>query len=351
MDEIEGLLAAIEGEVRAALPESIDAEWAASNLDGLDARPYGLDSLLRPLRALAGRGGKRWRPLLMVLSSRAFGGSDEAALKLCPLVELPHTGSLVLDDIEDGAATRRGGPAAHIEYGLDVAINSGCAAYFLPLSRLEGIADHETRARLYGSYGRAMRRLHAGQALDIAWHKAPECLPSREDHALMCRLKTGAMARLAAEAGAILAFGARGTHEEAALLARCAEDLGVGFQALDDAANLARGNPGKARGDDVVEGKKSLPLIIACEREPALRPRLAGLMARAAIEGPLSAAVGEFIGLVEGTGAVAEAERVGAELTERSFEGIDEVCRGKPEAERLSRALRGLVHAKGRANG
>ena len=322
---------------------------AAANLDALEKCPYGLESLVSPLRDLANRGGKRWRPLLLVLASRAFGGNDVLAIRLCPLVELPHTGSLVLDDIEDGAVTRRGGPAAHMEHGLDVAINAGCAAYFLPLVRIEAIANVEARASLYAAYGRAMRRLHAGQALDISWHRSPNALPSREDHALMCRLKTGAMARLAAETGAILAFEVQGRssnrREDAESLARFAEDLGVGFQALDDVANLASGNPGKARGDDVVEGKKSLPLIIACEREPSLRPRLAQLMGRAAQEGPSSRAVSEFIALIEATGAIEEAERVGAELLKRSLDGIAAICRCEPGADSLARALRSILGA------
>ncbi len=77
------------------------------------------------------RGGKRWRPMMMLLFCELESGGQDV-LPLTPLVELPHNGSLMIDDIEDGADLRRGKEAVHITYGIDMAINSGNFLYFLP---------------------------------------------------------------------------------------------------------------------------------------------------------------------------------------------------------------------------
>jgi octaprenyl-diphosphate synthase len=116
-----------------------------------------------------------------------------------------------------------------------------------------------------------MRALHLGQSLDIAWHKSWEILPSIDDYYTMCALKTGVLARFAARAGYLSAFyggGSNDTNSDLAF-ARAAEKLGVGFQILDDVKNLTEGVQGKKRGDDVVEGKKSLPVLLYLHGAPA----------------------------------------------------------------------------------
>jgi octaprenyl-diphosphate synthase len=111
-----------------------------------------------------------------------------------------------------------------------------------------------------------MRALHLGQSLDIAWHRDWKTLPSIDDYYTMCSLKTGVLARFAANIGIIAAANAAGRpysgKHSLAALAKAAERMGVGFQILDDVKNLTEGVPGKKRGDDIVEGKKSLPLLL-----------------------------------------------------------------------------------------
>jgi octaprenyl-diphosphate synthase len=229
--------------------------------------------LLPPISDLIERGGKRWRPLLMTLVCEASGGAD-AALPLVPLVEFSHNASLIHDDIEDNSTERRGKPALHLLYGADTAINTGSFLYFFAASCIEAWdAPAERKALVYRLWSGYMRRLHQGQAMDIAWHRDACLIPTRADYDTMCRLKTGVLARFAAVLGAALASPAkvsdttdqsdtdqsdtRGGPE-----ALAAESLGVGFQILDDVKNLTTGNPGKKRGDDIVEGKKSLPILL-----------------------------------------------------------------------------------------
>jgi len=105
--------------------------------------------------------------------------------------------------------------------------------------------------------------------MDIAWHRDPVYYPSIKDYMLMCSLKTGYLARFAAllgvEAARIALNKSTSTEIDedlAALLGMAAQKLGVGFQILDDVKNLGEGIRGKKRGDDLVEGKKSLPVLL-----------------------------------------------------------------------------------------
>ncbi len=102
-----------------------------------------------------------------------------------------------------------------------------------------------------------------GQGLDIQWHNNHECFPLVDEYLQMCRYKTGSLARMAAEIG----VAAGGGSDDRALEMGCAcEEMGVGFQILDDVVNLTTGNPGKKRGDDIVEGKKVFLLYCSVKR-------------------------------------------------------------------------------------
>lgn len=332
------ILAGIEGELRSVLPEMPDEVWFGRFFGESGASPR--EELRRALNApaldLIRRGGKRWRPLLLVLAARAFGRAD-GALSLSPLVEIAHNGTLIVDDIEDGADERRGGPAIHLLHGLDVAVNAGNLLYFLPLALIDELAlGVETKLELYARYGLHMRRLHLGQATDILWHRHHGFVPDRASYLSMCALKTGVLARAAAEFGA-LAAGA--PADVVGRLGSIFERAGVAFQVLDDLRNLTTGNPGKRRGDDIVEGKKSLPVILACESRPELLGRLAGLFDAAASGGPSSPAVEEAIGLIAETGALAEAKHLASTMLGEVSRELEAVIPPTPEG----RLLAGLV--------
>ena len=106
----------------------------------------------------------------MVLCCELAGGEAEEALPLAPVVEFPHNGSLIVDDIEDSSDLRRGEPAVHKIYGEDMSINTGNLLYFLPTFLIdESDFSDELKLRLYRYYTVNLRRLHFGQGLDIQW--------------------------------------------------------------------------------------------------------------------------------------------------------------------------------------
>jgi octaprenyl-diphosphate synthase len=307
----------IEAVFRAWLPEAPDAAWG-NRVFSLSPEPL-TPELMRPLTVpgydLIQRGGKRWRPLLMTLVCESMGGG-ERALPLTPLVEFPHNASLIHDDIEDNSDERRGQPATHIRYGVDTAINSGAFLYFLPLACVAAWdATPEQKDTVYRLWGESMRRLHLGQSIDINWHRDPACVPSIEEYDLMCRLKTGSLAQLAVTLGLVAALPS--TEKRVALIKKwgqAAEKLGMGFQILDDVKNLTTGNQGKKRGDDVVEGKKSLPVLLYLRGRPEQSEWLGYCFAEARKAGPAAPQVEELIRELIASGVIAKAEARGKAL-------------------------------------
>ena len=307
----------IETVLASWLPPAVGAEWMASSFSALpDAvRPSHVVPLAEPCRDLLSRGGKRWRPLLAVRACELAGGADRA-YALTPVVEFAHTASLIHDDIEDGADERRGKPACHLLYGEDTAINAASWLYFHAHAVIDAYpASDALKLELYRVLSRELRRLHLGQAMDIRWHRESSLVPVRSEYEAMVTLKTGTLSRLAASLG-MLAGGADAASVDS--LAELSARVGVGFQILDDVRNLTTGNPGKKRGDDVVEGKKSLPVIMHLERSPRDLEALAAAFARARAEGIESPAVETAISLLSSSGAVDAARDYGVQLIERS---------------------------------
>ncbi len=312
LDKIEAVLAE-------KLPAFFSDKWRKAFFGELPAAVADtfISNLTSPCRSLMLLGGKRWRPLLQVLCSELVSNA-EPLYDLVPLVEFVHTASLIHDDIEDGSEIRRGEPAAYIAYGTDFAINSGSWLYFAAAECIQNSElSSEEKNILYGIFFTELRRLHAGQAMDIYWHKNKDIIPSEDEYLAMTSLKTGTLASLAAKTGVI---SGRGSEEDAVFMGKAAASIGIGFQILDDVINLTTGNRGKKRGDDVVEGKKSLPLILHLKDKPGDLDKILSCFARAEKEGINSPAVEEFIEILSSSDAVSTAYK-------RSRALINDTCR------------------------
>ncbi|MCK9170203.1 MAG: polyprenyl synthetase family protein [Treponema sp.] len=337
-------LAAVEKALNEALPLQINMQWKRNSFGNVsfDVKDSHLKCLTEPCKELLNLGGKRWRPLLLVLcaeNARAKYGdksllSADETYNITPLVEFVHTASLIHDDIEDSSDTRRGKPAAYLTYGLDTALNAASWLYFeAPVCVDRLAAGQSSKEKFYELYAKELRRLHLGQAMDIYWHRKPELFPAISEYTAMVRCKTGTLASLAVQAG-ILAGG--GTDTEAEQAGIIAAEIGEGFQVLDDVQNLTTGNPGKKRGDDIVEGKKSLPVLFHIKSHPDDRQLIASCFAQAHKEGITSAAVEQCIALLTESGAVEEAFLYGKKLIKESSRRLaglyDESCSGEAAA-------------------
>ena len=219
----------------------------------------------RPIWDLLDRGGKRWRPALMMLVAEALGGKAKAR-KIADFAVIPevvHNGTLMVDDIEDSSDLRRGKPCVHIVYGTDVAINAGNAMYYIPLVLLlrnKKLIGDKAALKAYDIYAQEMINISYGQGMDIYWHQGKVSRITEAQFLQMCSYKTGTLARMAAKLGAAL-VGAGEKQIDAA--GKFAEAIGVAFQIQDDILNLEgkERKYGKEIGGDISEGKRTLIVL------------------------------------------------------------------------------------------
>ncbi len=310
----------IEKALNSALNMNYDSEWKLATFGNLSdsVKRAHIQNLIEPNKNLIDLGGKRWRPLFLILCYEFAANKnqnhlpEDLAYKLTSLVEFAHTASLIHDDIEDSADFRRGQPAAHIKYGIDTATNCADWLYFqstVCIDRMELLP--ETKLSLYQIYSKEMRRLLLGQAMDINWHRQKDFFPTIDAYNSMVKCKTGTLASLACQVGLI----AGGDNlETASRFGEVAANIGIGFQIIDDILNLTKGNPGKKRGDDIVEGKKSLPILLHIKKYPEDKKQLSLLMEKAAKEGIESPAIEECIQLLQKSGCIQDAQNLGIQL-------------------------------------
>lgn len=217
---------------------------------GPDAVPPRLwaSALIDPAQTFLARPGKAFRARLVELGWAFADGIGPCPAGLIALVELLHAGSLIVDDIQDGSALRRGEPTLHRTHGMPLALNTGNWMYFAALGLIDGLAcPPAPQGRLYREAVRMMTRCHHGQALDISVHIG--LLAHHEVAGVVettTRLKTGALMGWAAGSAAITA-GADDNRVHA--ITRFGESLGMALQMLDDLSGLV--NP--ARRDKGLE--------------------------------------------------------------------------------------------------
>lgn len=355
--DFSAILEKIKNALVSSLPLTPTNGWQEKSFGTLPeaVKKEHLSALITPCRSLLDLGGKRWRPLLLVLMAELVRSSSEkksyensAALseddtyKITPLVEFVHTASLIHDDIEDCADMRRGKPAAHITYGLDQALNAASWLYFEAAACLETLPlSKAAKSEYYLLYTNELRRLHLGQAMDISWHNHPDFFPSADEYFAMTKCKTGTLSSLAAQTG-VLAGG--GDRNLSAIAGSIAAEIGIGFQILDDVQNLTTGNPGKKRGDDIVEGKKSLPVLLHTEKFPDDKKTISGFFNSARKNGISDGSVEKCISLLSGSGSIQAAKEKGILLiTEKSFQ-LAEICgKENPAAEPIKKLFSQLA--------
>lgn len=320
-NEFSERLERIEKALNKAINLNITEQWKSATFNSLPAAATDnyIQALISPCKNLIDLGGKRWRPLLLILCYELAASksknpllSEDQVYDLVSLVEFVHTASLICDDIEDSADYRRGKPAAHIQFGIDNAVNSAAWLFLqapVCLERMEISA--ELKYKLSSLCFTEARKLHLGQTMDIMWHKEKDLFPSDDEYKAMVKCKTGTLASLAAQLG-FIAGGE--SFEKAQEYGEIAANLGIGFQIIDDVINLTTGNPGKKRGDDIVEGKKSLPVLIHIKNHPEDKNKISEFMTQAEKEGINSPSVENCITLLNTSDCIKQAAAEGKKL-------------------------------------
>ncbi len=215
-------------------------------------------------------GGKRLRPLLVVLAAHSAGGpprtseGEERLVRAAVAVELVHSATLVHDDLIDGAQLRRGHPTVAAAAGRGLATATGDLLFSRAFAELARSGDTAQLRAL----SQASSALAAGELLQredaYASHVAVERYLRR------CELKTAALFEAACRLGALTAV--RGSSVLAEALGAFARRIGLAFQMLDDVLDVSGPveRTGKSRGRDLLDGTVTLPLILARERDPEL---------------------------------------------------------------------------------
>jgi geranylgeranyl diphosphate synthase type I len=319
----------IDETIEELLPREIDHDYL-SDYFGAAAYRYDPEAVQRaladPIWDLLDRGGKRWRAVLLLVLVDGFGEDPRDYLQYACIPEILHNGTIIVDDVEDGATMRRGEPALHHEYGVDIALNAGNAMYFLPLkviTRNPAGLDAETRLAAYEMLMHELNRTHLGQGMDIRWHNAREVGTDEDEYLEMGACKTGALGRIVARLAAIITD----NREDEAAVARFAEELCVAFQVADDILDVehameAGGDFGKGVGNDIREGKKTLMVIHAVtDADPADAERLTEILWA---EDNTDAEVQEAIGILQDTGSVEYARDHAEGLAVAAREHLDD---------------------------
>lgn len=329
----------LDAEMEAALSSaSQDLElyaWSRYHLGWNDER-------LRPMPEADRRkhGGKRLRGVLTVLSAEAMGGAGRLAAPAGAAVELIHNFSLVHDDVEDNDAERRHRPTVWKLWGVPHAINVGSnmqAMVDVAVLRLAESFPAEKVVDAFRIITRAVVLMTEGQFLDMSAEDKHEM--SEAEYFRMTGGKTAALIEGALRVGAILGTGDAPRSEAMAQFGR---GFGLAFQCRDDYLGIW-GDPartGKPVGSDIIQGKRSLPVVHALSAAPAGTP--AGDRLRTALR---ERSVDDVLEVFESVGT---ARWVAARVEEHTTAALDALARARG-ASPYSEAIREIAeYALGR---
>jgi octaprenyl-diphosphate synthase len=211
---------------------------------------------------IVGAGGKRIRPRLVLLFARALGHEGPARFELAAIVEFIHTATLLHDDVVDESSMRRGRPTANALFGNAASVLVGDFLYSRAFQMMVSVGS----MRVLEVLANATNVIAEGEVLQLINMHDPDT--SVEDYLRVIRYKTAKLFEASARLGAVIA------HAPAELEEACADygrSLGTAFQLVDDLLDY-EGDPhqlGKNIGDDLREGKPTLPLLVAMARGTA----------------------------------------------------------------------------------
>lgn len=235
--------------------------------DYLDRLPYARkpQSLYEPIKYVLSMGGKRIRPVLMLLSYNLFKDNPESILMPACALETYHNYTLLHDDLMDNADLRRGHQTVHRKWDANTAILSGDSMLVLAYQRMAQCSPDKLAAVL-SLFTETALEIGEGQQYDMDFEHRNDV--AEDEYIEMIRLKTSVLLACALKIGAILA-GA--SDADADNLYRFGEQIGLAFQLQDDFLDVYGDTKvfGKAIGGDIISNKKTYMLINAFNRANA----------------------------------------------------------------------------------
>ena len=219
-------------------------------------------SLYQPVKYVLSGGGKRIRPLLVLLACEAVGGVSRQAVHAAVAIEILHNFTLVHDDIMDNAPSRRGRATVHMKWDTNIAILVGDELVALAYRELLKTRSPYI-AHVADVFTEGVVEVCEGQTYDKEFETRKHV--SLDEYVLMIGKKTGKMVSVASEMGAVIGGG---TDSEIRALKSYGTYIGRAFQIQDDLLDVVADEKefGKTIGGDIVEGKKTFLLIEAYAR-------------------------------------------------------------------------------------
>ncbi len=244
-------------------------------------------------------GGKRMRPVLVLLCARALGYQGASHIDLATVIEFLHTATLLHDDVVDMSEMRRGRPTANVKWGNPSSVLVGDFIYSRAFQLLVQIGD----MRIMGVMATTTNRISEGEVLQLVHQHKPDTTESA--YMEVIRNKTAILFAAACSSAAILAGAPSGIEQQ---LHTFGIEVGMAFQLIDDVLDYTGNSTelGKNVGDDLAEGKPTLPLIYALLHAGAQEREL---IAQAIRAGGLEH-LQEIIAIVQRSGALDYTRRV-----------------------------------------
>jgi octaprenyl-diphosphate synthase len=220
-------------------------------------------------RHLIERGGKRLRPLSLLLSAACFGRIPPAARQLGVVAELVHSATLLHDDVIDDGTERRGAPASRVLWGNGVSVLGGD---LLLVNALERTAEHAPA--IMPELVATLRRLVEGEIIQLRGRV--ELDVTEDTYERILRDKTASLFAWATRTGARLA---EAEPKAVDSMSSFGEELGIAFQLVDDVLDYTGEASGKTLYADLRQGKLTLPLVFAAKQDPELMQPLRRIFA------------------------------------------------------------------------
>jgi octaprenyl-diphosphate synthase len=242
---------------------------------------------------IVGGGGKRLRPTLHVLAAHAAGYTGELHIELAAVIEFIHTATLLHDDVVDGSDLRRGRKTANAAWGNAASVLVGDFLYSRAFQMMVEL-DRMEVMRILADTTNSIAEGEVLQLLNIGKAETSEAA-----YMQVIERKTAVLFAAATQLGGVLAGL---PHAQCLALRRYGMELGSAFQIADDLLDYVSDSEtlGKNIGDDLAEGKPTLPLIYAIERSTPMQAELL----RNAITSQRLAALDVIIASIRGTGAL-----------------------------------------------
>lgn len=219
--------------------------------------------LYDPVHYVLSAGGKRIRPLLVLLATEAVGGETTDAMNAALAIEMLHNFTLVHDDIMDRSSLRRGRATAHIQFDENSAILSGDVIVGIASKLLSASAQHSHNpSAVFEVFSQGFIDVCEGQALDVAFTKRTDVHP--DEYFGMIERKTARLLETSVHIGALVG---NGDLQHTNALRTFARDIGLAFQMQDDILDVEGSHGfGKTPGGDLIEGKRTWLMLRAHEK-------------------------------------------------------------------------------------